>query len=101
MNGGAVSKFIEYIEAMAMCGEQDYVRDSRGCYLKNVYIRNIISEAKELIKYGEAEIALENILENLSEVSIFIDRDAAILVQQAFGEKFSSKIENILNSLIG
>lgn len=34
MNGEAVSKFIEYLEAVAMCGEQNYVRDSKGPYFK-------------------------------------------------------------------
>ena len=96
----AVDKFIEYIEDMILLCEEEFVRDSRGCYPKDEYIKSIVAEAKDLIKYGEAAIAIENILENLSEVSISIDKEAAKLVKQAFGEKFSNKIEKILNSLV-
>lgn len=100
MNIEAVYKFIEYIEDMILLCEEEFVRDSGGCYSKDEYIKSIVADARELIKYGEATIAMENILENLSEVSICIDKEAAKLVKQAFGEKYSSKIENILNSLI-
>ncbi|MDE7359906.1 MAG: hypothetical protein K2N39_10860 [Lachnospiraceae bacterium] len=99
MDKEAVDKFIEYIENMILLCKEEYVRDSRGCYLKDEYLKGIVMEAKGLIKYGEAAIALENILENLSEVSIDIDREAAKLVKQAFGEKYSNRIERILSLL--
>lgn len=100
MNIEAVDKFIEYIEDMIFLSKGEHVRDSRGCYPKDEYIKSIVTEAKELIKYGETAIALENILENLSEVSIGIDNEAAKLVKQAFGEKYSNRIERILSSLV-
>lgn len=99
MNIEAVDKFIEYIEGMIPLGKGEHVRDSRGCYPKDEYIKGIVAEAKELIKYGEVEVALENILENLSEVSIGIDHEAVQLVKQAFKEKYSNRIERILSSL--
>lgn len=99
MNKEAIERFIEYMENMILLCEKEYVRDSRGCYLKDEYLKGIVTEAKRLIKYGEAEIALENILENLSEVSIDIDQEAANLVKQAFGEKYSNRIERMLSSL--
>lgn len=71
-----------------LCEDGEYVTDSRGCYPKDAYLKSIVAEAKELIKYGEVEIALENIFENLSEASIDIEKEAAQLLQQAFGEKY-------------
>ncbi|MCM1267516.1 MAG: hypothetical protein NC302_06395 [Bacteroidales bacterium] len=100
MNIKAVDKFIKYIEDMILLCEEELVSDSRGCYPKGEYIKYTVAEAKELIKYGEAAIAIENILENLSAVSISIDKEAAKLVKQAYGEKYSNKIEKILNSLV-
>lgn len=75
MNIEAASRFIEYIEeSILWCEDEEYVTDSRGCYPKDAYLKSIVEEAKELIKYGEVEIALENIRENLSEVSIGIEK---------------------------
>ena len=39
-------------------------------------------------------------LENLSEVSIFIDEETANLARQAFGSKISVKMQKIINSLV-
>ncbi len=101
MNKELLDKFVCCIEElMEQCGEKDLVRDSRGYYSKRVYLNNLILEAKELIKYGEREVALENMLENLYEVSIFIDEDVANIARKAFGERISSGTENILVSLV-
>lgn len=89
MNIEAASRFIEYIEeSILRCEDGEYVTDRNGRYPKDTYLKSIVVEAKELMKYGETEIALENLLENLNEVSIGINKEAAQLVQQAFGEKY-------------
>ena len=86
---------------MLQCDETDYIQDSGGgCYLKSEYMKELIYEARELIKYGEGTIALENLLENLSEVSICIDEEAVELAKQVFGNRLSEEKEKVLNSLI-
>lgn len=100
MNTETVSRFIEYIEEMILlCEDGEYVTDSRGCYPKDEYLKRIAAEAKELIKYGEAEIALENMLENLNEVSIGINKEAAQLLKQAFGEEYSNRVKRLIKIL--
>ena len=101
MNRDLLDDFIKHLENLLEQGNQsEYVRDAKGIYLKVEYMNNLIAEARELIQYGELEIALENMLENLSEVSFFIDEDTANLAKQAFGGKTSVGIEEIINSLV-
>lgn len=49
----------------------------------NSLISSIINDAEELIKYGEYKIALENMLDLLSEYNIMIDRDISALAHKA------------------
>lgn len=101
MNKALLDEIVKHIEKLIkQSDESEYVKDARGSYLKVEYMSNLVAEAKGLIKYGEFEIALENMLENLSEVSIFIDEDTANLAKQAFGGKTSVGIEEIINSLV-
>lgn len=74
----------------------EYVTDSHGRYPRDTYLKSIVAEARELMKYGETEIALENMLENLNEVSIGINKEAAQLRKQALGEAYSSTLSNFL-----
>ncbi len=89
----SLENFINYIEKlMLQCDETDYVQDSGGgCYLKREYMKHLICDARELIKYGEGTIALENLLENLNEVSICIDEEAVELAKQVFGSQLSEE----------
>ena len=97
----SLENLINYIEKlMLQCNETDYVHDSRGCYLKSEYMKDLIYEARELIGYGEGTIALENLLENLNEVSICIDEEAVELAKQALRNQLSEQNEKVLNSLI-
>lgn len=103
-DGGAMdsillNEFIDYIEKqMEQTNEQIYVQDDKGIYQKDLYIKNIISETKELIKYGEGVIALENMLDNLCEVSLSIDAPAIDIIRKAFNGMVPERIETILNS---
>lgn len=100
MNKKLLDEFITHIEdVMKRSNENDYVKDSKGYYPKAIYMKNLIFEAKELIKYGEDEIALENMIENLNEASIFIDKDTINLARQAFEGKIQAGTEKTLNSL--
>lgn len=92
--------FVSEIEEILMeCGADDVVYDSSGSYSKSSFLSSVISDAKELIKYGEYQIALENMIDNLLEVSITLDKETVILARQAFGEEISSQNERVLEAL--
>lgn len=88
MNKKYLNQFIQQIEVLARtCGSDELVGDEAGAYPKASYLDHVISDAKELIKYGEHRIALENILDNLQEVSIILDKRTYELARKAFGER--------------
>lgn len=60
-----------------------------------------ISETKELMRYGEEVMAIENILENLYESSLNGDEYAIELIRKVFNGKVPKRIEKILNSFMG
>lgn len=105
-NGGAMdntllNEFIDYVEKqLGQTNKQEYICDGRGTYQKDLYVDNIISETRELIKYGETVIALENMLDNLCEVSLFIDAHAINLIRRTFNGMVPERIETILNSFM-
>ena len=100
MNKEYVEEFIDQIEKiMKVSGEEEYVQDEAGVYLKIPYLKNLILEARRLIKYGEYKIALENTLENLYEVSISLDKTTMVLVYQAFDTKICTYMEGLLSDL--
>jgi len=100
MNSDYLEEFINQLkELMNVSNKKDYVQDGRGSYLKVIYLENLILEAKELIKYGECKIALENMLENLNEVSILLDKDIVNLARQSFGEQITMYMDELLKTL--
>lgn len=100
MNIEAARNFIEYIdETILRCEDGEYVADNHGRYPRDTYLKSIVAEARELMKYGETEIALENLLENLNEVSIGINKEAAQLLEQAFGEEYSNRVNRLIKIL--
>lgn len=99
MNRILLNEFIDYVEKqIKLSNEQEYVQDDRGAYQKDLYVKNVISETKELMRYGEEVIAIENMLENLNEVSLSVDEYAIELIRKAFNGKVPKRIEKILNS---
>lgn len=54
-------------------------------------VKSAINEAKELGNYGERRIALENLLDILSEVGLFLSIEQINIADRAFG---NSKNEN-------
>lgn len=100
MNKEYVEEFIDQIEKlMKVSGEEEYVQDEAGLYLKVPYLKDLILEARRLIKYGEYKIALENILENLNEVSISLDEKTITLARQAFDNQISTHMEELLSQI--
>lgn len=82
-----LEEFIKQIEELSKANDKkDYVRDSRGSYLKSSYLDNLITETRELMKYGEYKIALEMMLDNLDEVSIVLDEKMIHLARRMVGE---------------
>lgn len=61
---------------------------------------SIHDEARELMKYGECKIALENMLENLSEVSILLDKSVIDFARQAFNGQVTRDLERLMNGLV-
>jgi hypothetical protein len=100
MNRDFLDEFINQLEKiMEVSNKDEYVQDSKKSYLKIFYLENLIIEAKELIGYGEYVIALENMLENLNEVSILLDKYIVNLARQAFGEQITMYMEELLKKL--
>lgn len=94
-----LNEFVDYAERQIMSSnEREYVQDNRGNYQKDSYVKNVISETKELMRYGEEVIAIENMLENLNEVSLNVDEYAIGLIRKAFNGIVPKSIENILDS---
>lgn len=101
MNKDFVEMFINQIEdLMRASDKEEYVQDEAGMYLKVLYLEHLISEARELIKYGESKIALENMLENLNEVSISLDESVLELARRAFEDQATSYMEQLSNNLV-
>lgn len=99
MDSILLNELINYIEKQAdTANGHNYVQDDRGSYQKERYLKNVISETKELRKYGEDMIALENVLDNLYEVSFLVDAHMAELIRKIFQGYIPEWIENILNS---
>ena len=88
---------LDHIEMqLRLNNEQEQVEDGKGSYQTNDYIDNVISETKELIKYNDVVIALENMLENLNEVSLYIDDHARELIYDIFEGEIPERVENLL-----
>ena len=97
----SLQRFISRIEAMLEeCNAENTVCDTSGKYSKCDALLTILTDAKELIKFGEYQIALENMLENLFELSIHLDKDTLLLARLAFGEEISLKNERLLEKLM-
>ena len=58
-------------------------------------VRSAIVEAEELGNFGERRIALENLLDNLSEVGLFLTAEQIYLADKAFGKQ-KNKNEQLL-----
>ena len=58
-------------------------------------VKSAINEAKELGGFGERRIALENLLDILSEVGLFLSIEQINIADRAFGN-FKNKNEEIL-----
>lgn len=58
-------------------------------------VRSAIVENEELGNFGERRIALENLLDNLSEVGLFLTPEQIFLADKAFGKQ-KNKSEQLL-----
>lgn len=100
MNVMFFEEFISYIEELSKsCDEKDYVQDGCGAYLKGAYLSDLVTQARELIKYNECEIAFENMLDNLAEASIVFDDKIISLAREAFGKKINAESEQRLYNI--
>lgn len=58
-------------------------------------VRCAVVESEELGNFGERRIALQNLLDNLSEVGLFLTAEQIYLADKAFGKQ-KSKREQLL-----
>ncbi len=49
-------------------------------------VKEFLLDAEELAKYGEKQVALENLLENLLENEIYISSELIDLAEEAFSD---------------
>ncbi|WP_343614528.1 hypothetical protein [Flavobacterium sp.] len=101
MNVGK-QRAIEFIDKLESTLENvdtnNIVENAFNSYNEKEYLENLIKEARELIKYNEWGIALENTIDNLLEVNYKLDDD---LITSAVDALKVSKMfdETILNHL--
>lgn len=97
MNIESLLDFINKLEEMRKaCNPEDMVRDSSGTYPKTQILAYLISDAKQLIKYGEYKIALENLLDNLAEYELKLDDKTLDFAARAFGNNISIRNKKAL-----
>lgn len=100
MNKEVLEAFVNRIEDLSKSEDaNNYVEDAAGKYLKRNFLETAVSDAKKLIRYGEYKIALENLLENLNEVSIMLDEDTAELARMSFGERLAEEAEELFSGI--
>lgn len=93
-------EFVNQVERLSNAStKEEYVQDEAGEYLKYTVLEKMVSEARELIKYGEYKIALENILENIHEASISLDEGTITLAKEAFGDPLTVEARRLLCAL--
>ncbi|MBQ9990735.1 MAG: hypothetical protein IJP31_07325 [Lachnospiraceae bacterium] len=88
----AYEEFLQLIDSMAV-DKMDFRYESekeRGICV----VKNAVNTAKELGNFGERRIALENLLDNLSEVGLFLSAEQIDLADKAFG-KTKNKTEQL------
>lgn len=92
--------FIAKLEEMRkVCNPEDMVRDSSGTYSKAEVLSHLISDARQLIQYGEYKIALENLLDNLAEYELKLDDQTLAFAVRAFDNNISIRNKKALESL--
>lgn len=93
MNIPAYEEFLQSIDIMSIDKMSFlYEKEKEKGFIA---VKNAINEAKELGSYGERRIALENLLDNLSEVGLFLSLKQIHLADKAFGKQ-KDKNEQLL-----
>ena len=79
-------EFIDMLEVLSQRATEDILwTDSRGKkYNEKQYLEHLVKEARELIKYNEWLVALENAVDNLLEIDYKLDSNVLALASAAF-----------------
>ncbi len=91
----AYEEFLQIIDSIAV-GEMSFryeVETERGYQI----VKSAINEAKELGGFGERRIALENLLDILSEVGLFLSIEQINIADRAFGNSKNKNEEILVN----
>lgn len=89
----AYEEFLQLIETMAIDKMSFRYELERDKGIQEV--KSAIEAAKELGSFGERRLALENLLDNLSEVGLFLTADQIHIADKAFGKQ-KNKNEQLL-----
>ena len=95
MNIQAYEEFIQLIDSIAV-GEMSFryeVETERGYQI----VKSAINEANELGAFGERRIALENLLDILSEVGLYLSIEQINIADRAFGNTKNRNEEILIN----
>lgn len=90
MNKTYFYELLEHLEIVAV----------NQCAKNNSMIKCFVDEARELAKYGELRIALENLLENIIEIKVEFSDELLDMSINAFGENISEYDKKLLNIII-
>ena len=89
----AYEEFLQLIDSMAIdkMSFRHELETEKGIQS----VKSAINAAKELGNFGERRIALENLLDNLSEVGLFLSIEQIHIADKAFGKQ-KNKNEELL-----
>ena len=91
----AYEDYLQIVDSIAV-GEMSFryeVESERGYQV----VKSAINEAKELGSFGERRIALENLLDILSEVGLFLSIEQINIADMAFGSPKNMKEEILID----
>jgi len=100
MDKDFLNEFVYKIECLSkVMTKDDAIVDQYGIHQKATVLDHYVCVAKDLIRHGEYLIALENMLDNLIDSSIYLDESIIRLARQAFGDKITKEYELILEKV--
>lgn len=79
----------------------EFMAELENNYFENETVKSFISDAKELEKYGERRIALENLLENILECDIILTSELIEKADLALSDAPSEYDKELIEDLKG
>ena len=77
----------------------EFINQLENLKKSDIKLEYFVIAAKDLMKYGEYKIAMENILSNFYDNSMLFDKHIIDLAVQAFGVEITEEEEILLKNL--